>query len=174
MQPRADTSHGPAVVRVPDRCGRGSWPLLGRGLRRGDVTVPRVCGVGCSRLLAPLTGLEPVHTAPEADALSAELQGLGRVRLPRPQEAPIAAKGLQLALAGPTGTTAADRGASWSPPIRSSSSRPVGTQCRNSEDKVGTPSGSGVGCPAGAQRKDLASRRREGWSIQRGPTPQPI
>ncbi len=26
-------------------------------------------------LLAPLTGLEPVHTAPEADALSAELQG---------------------------------------------------------------------------------------------------
>ena len=43
-----------------------------------------------------------MHTAPEADALSAELQGLGRVRLPRPQEAPIAAKGLQLALAGPT------------------------------------------------------------------------
>ena len=27
------------------------------------------------RLLAPLAGLEPTHTAPEADALSAELQG---------------------------------------------------------------------------------------------------
>ena len=42
--------------------------------------------------LAPLTGLEPVHTAPEADALSAELQGLGRVRLPRPQDPPAAAR----------------------------------------------------------------------------------
>ena len=50
-----------------------------------------------------------MHTAPEADALSAELQGLGRVRLSRPQEAPIAAKGPQLVPVGPMGTTAADR-----------------------------------------------------------------
>ena len=45
------------------------------------------------RLLAPLTGLEPVHTAPEADALSAELQGLERVRLPDRSMAPPADTG---------------------------------------------------------------------------------
>ena len=44
-------------------------------------------------VLAPLTGLEPVHTAPEADALSAELQGLERVRLPDRSTAPPAGTG---------------------------------------------------------------------------------
>ena len=53
--------------------------------------------------LAPLTGLEPVHTAPEADALSAELQGLGRVRLPRPQDPPAAAWWPSAALSGSRG-----------------------------------------------------------------------
>ena len=33
-------------------------------------------------MMVPLAGLEPTLTAPEADALSTELQGLGRVRLP--------------------------------------------------------------------------------------------
>ena len=59
--------------------------------------------------MVPLAGLEPTLTAPEADALSTELQGLGRVRLPRSQDPPTAAKGPQLALPGLKGTTTADR-----------------------------------------------------------------
>ena len=44
--------------------------------------------LGDGALVAPLAGLEPTHTAPEADALSAELQGLvvSHLRFPGPTQ----------------------------------------------------------------------------------------
>ena len=50
-----------------------------------------------------------MHTAPEADALSAELQGLRRVRLPRPLDPPTGARWPSTALSGSRGQARGQR-----------------------------------------------------------------
>ncbi len=78
-------------VGTPDELGEGGLEFVACCIRHG--VNPVVTVSGSSWCLAPLTGLEPVHTAPEADALSAELQGLERVRLPDRSMAPPADTG---------------------------------------------------------------------------------
>ena len=62
----------------PDRSRRICDPIPVQDPRESGESVQAgfPLASGLSRcLLAPLAGLEPTHTAPEADALSAELQG---------------------------------------------------------------------------------------------------